>query len=157
MMEKYLYNVGSKILLLTGLLTLCACSNNSGYLNPFYEPPTEIAMLGAPNDHALAGGTLDKAQKARMAAQQLATYRQANSPEPYNPVMQPAVVRLMWVPDHLNRHGDLVPAHYYYLKVLSERWAVQDAFELEAQLHGPKGAGGSTNTPFVYESEVKGR
>jgi hypothetical protein len=42
----------------------------------------------------------------------------------------------MWVPDHLNAHGDLVPAHYYYLKVLQDRWALQDAFELQGQLGG---------------------
>jgi hypothetical protein len=45
----------------------------------------------------------------------------------------------MWVPDHLNSHGDLVPAHYYYLKVKKESWAVTDAFELEGQLNASTG------------------
>jgi hypothetical protein len=49
----------------------------------------------------------------------------------------------MWVPDHLNSHGDLVPAHYYYLKVKKDEWAVTDAFELESQLNGGASGAGS--------------
>ena len=78
--------------------------------------------------------------------------KRAHNPQPVNPVMAPAVVRLMWVPDHLNKHGDLVPAHYYYLKVLKERWVVSDAFELESQLHGP-GGGSSSAIPYVFEGD----
>jgi hypothetical protein len=82
----------------------------------------------------------------------------------------------MWVPDHLNRHGDLVAAHYYYLRVMNDRWAVQDAFELEAQINnnsgidyapsggggaggGPSGSYGTSGggsggaTPWVYKEE----
>ena len=156
-MRETFRKTGFNFLLCIGLLSLCGCAENSGFLNPFYEPPTEAALKGERNDNAIAG-EVDKTMKARMAAEQIGKYQQAHSPQPYNPVMQPAVVRLMWIPDHLNRHGDLVPAHYYYLKVLSERWAVQDAFELEGQLNGPGGAsGGSSNVPFVYDNEVKGR
>ncbi|MBX7139295.1 MAG: hypothetical protein K1X83_15075 [Oligoflexia bacterium] len=138
-------------------LFLSGCNSMSQVLNPFYETPPPVAKLGELNDHALRGD-VENNDKAREALTQMASYQRAHDPQPVNPVMQPAVVRLMWVPDHLNRNGDLVPAHYYYLKVLSERWAVQDAFELEAQLNGPNGTKNldSGNLPFVYENEVKG-
>jgi hypothetical protein len=58
----------------------------------------------------------------------------------------------MWVPDHLNKAGDLVPAHYYYLKVRDDYWAVQDAFEMERQLHEEDGSGSSA-TPWVYREQ----
>ena len=82
----------------------------------------------------------------------MATYRRAQEPSPNDPVMQPAVVRLMWVPDHLNVHGDLIPSHYYYLKVLGDRWAVNDAFELESQL-SPRGSGSSA-LPFTTKDDL---
>jgi hypothetical protein len=66
--------------------------------------------------------------------------------------MYPAVVRMMWIPDHLNSHGDLVPAHYYYLRVLRDRPAVTDAFELEAQLN--TGAV-SSGTGYVQPEDVQ--
>ena len=65
--------------------------------------------------------------------------------------MQPAVVRLMWIPDHLNNSGDLIPAHYYYLKVLNERWAVTDAFDLEKQL----GSGSKDTSSIPYVSQTQ--
>lgn len=129
----------------------------SKVLNPFYETPGAIAMQGEANDSAL-NGDVDKDNSAREAMQAMASYQRALPPQPVNPVIQPAVVRIMWVPDHLNRNGDLVPAHYYYLKVLSDRWAVTDAFELEGQLNGPKGASaGPGNLPYVYENDLKGK
>ena len=86
----------------------------------------------------------------RHALEQMGNYQRTHEPQPVNPVMQAAVVRLMWVPDHMNKSVDLVPAHYYYLKVKKEDWAAQDAFELEAQLNGP---GGSTSSfPFVIDN-----
>ena len=131
------------------MLSLCSCTMLSNQLNPFYESPSPVALLGDKNDHALNEGG-QKVDSARQALEAMSTYQRAAAPQPVNPVMQPAVVRLMWVPDHLNRNGDLVPAHYYYLKVLEDRWAVSDAFELEQQLNGPRGAGGaSSNVPFV--------
>lgn len=131
------------------LLCLCACNTMSNAANPYYETPPPEALLGERNDHALSG-TREKIDTARQALDAAATYQRAHMPQPYNPVMQPAVVRLMWVPDRLNKTGDLVPAHYYYLKVLDERWAVTDAFELEAQLNGPRGSMGNTsNIPYV--------
>ena len=107
-------------------------------------------MQGEKNDHAISGQK-ETVDEARQALQAMASYRRTHNPEPVNPVVQPAVVRLMWVPDHLNKHGDLVPAHFYYLKVLSDRWAVQDAFELESQLHGSGSA--QSTVPFVYANE----
>ncbi|MFM1847721.1 MAG: hypothetical protein RL417_1195 [Pseudomonadota bacterium] len=132
------------------VLSLTACSSASNVLNPFYEPPAPVALLGEKNDDALNQGGTNQ-ESARAALNSMATYRRANDPEPVNPVIQPAVVRLMWIPDHLNKSGDLVPAHYYYLKVLKDRWAVTDAFELESQLNGSTS---SSNMPFVYGDEA---
>lgn len=127
------------------LMNLAGCAASSRVLNPFYEDPQPEAHLGENNDRALneAGS---KEETARKALEAMTQYRSSQAPQPVNPVMQPAVVRLMWVPDHLNRHGDLVPAHYYYLKVLGDRWAVQDAFELEQQLNG--GQNRSVGVPY---------
>lgn len=127
------------------------CSQIGSALNPFQEPPAPEAFLGAPNDNALNGSS-DKIDSARSALNAMASYERAHYPKPYNPVMKPPVVRLMWVPDHVNRHGDLVPAHYYYLKVKSADWAVQDAFELEAQLHGPGHNPETSNIPWAESS-----
>lgn len=129
------------------LAGLSACTTASQLVNPFYEPPSKVAVLGEANDHALSG-TYKKEDTARKALEQAATYQRAHAPEPVNPVIEPAIVRLMWVPDHLNKGGDLVPAHYYYLKVKSDQWAVKDAFDREFLL-APEGA--QTNIPFVYE------
>ncbi len=138
----------------TGLMlaALCSCTPMSKIVNPFYEPPSELAMQGQANDHAL-NGEVQKQTAARMALEQMASYQRAHSPSPDKPVVQPAVVRLMWVPDHLNKNGDLVPAHYYYLKVLKDRWAVSDAFELEGQLG--KTTGGAGNIPYVLDGDIK--
>ena len=130
--------------------SLCSCTTASRIINPFYEPPSDVALQGQANDHALNGKT-QREDSARQALEQMASYQREKSPEPVKPVVQPAVVRLMWVPDHLNSHGDLVPAHYYYLKVLKDRWAVTDAFELEGQL------GKTTSSqaiPFVREDDL---
>lgn len=134
-------------------INLCGCGAMSKILNPFYEEPTELAIQGEANDHALNSSEL-KEDSARKALEQMSTYQRTHTPSPDKPVMQPAVVRLMWVPDHLNSHGDLVPAHYYYLKVLKERWAVSDAFELESQL---KGGSKTSSIPFVYDGDLKKR
>lgn len=115
------------------------CSTISHYLNPFYETPSEVAYFGEKNDAALNNEGGGKAVKAREALEAMGSYQRAHAPQPVNPVIQPAVVRLMWVPDHLNAHGDLVPAHFYYLKVKRDQWAVTDAFELEAQLGASTG------------------
>ena len=141
---------GISIALLSTLLT--GCSTVGKYLNPFYNEPTEVAYYGEKNDRALSESSGDKGGKARAALEQFATYRQAHHPQPGNPVMYPAVVRMMWIPDHLNSHGDLVPAHYYYLRVLRDRPAVTDAFELEAQLNtGPVSSG----TGYVQPEDVQ--
>jgi hypothetical protein len=124
-------------------------------LNPFYETPSEVAYFGEKNDAALSdesGG--GKGDKARAALEAMGNYQRALPAQPQNPVMQPAVVRLMWVPDHLNSHGDLVPAHYYYLKVKKEAWALQDAFELEAQLRGGSG-GNASAVGFVNPEDIR--
>lgn len=125
-------------------LGLTACTTVGNAMNPFYETPSDVALKGQPNDHALQEGR-QKETVAREALQQMSSYERAHAPSPYKPVVRPAVVRLMWVPDHLNRNGDMVPAHYYYLRVLRDRWAVQDLFELEQQLGD--GTSGST-VPF---------
>jgi hypothetical protein len=71
----------------------------------------------------------------------MGAYRRAQAPQPIYPVVRPAEIRLMWIPDHLNRLGDLVPAHYYYLRVLSESFEVQDAFDNERILNATKPIG----------------
>jgi hypothetical protein len=46
-----------------------------------------------------------------------------------------------------------VPAHYYYLKVKKEQWAVSDAFEMEAQLGSS--TGNSASVGFVNPEDVR--
>ena len=126
---------------------LCSCSTAGKYLDPFYEAPSEEAKLGTLTDEALYENEAGGKKTALKAFEAMAQYRRANAAEESYPVVMPAVVRKMWVPDHLNNNGDLIPDHYYYLKVLSDRWAVQDAFELERQL-GVSDKG-SSNIPYV--------
>lgn len=137
------------IIMLITLAALTGCSTLSKNLDPFAEPPAPEALLGERTDKAL-NGEEQKVDTARSALEAMATYQRASTPQPYNPVMFPTVVRLMWVPDHLNKTGDLVPAHYYYVKVLKERWAVTDSYELEEQL-GSKTD--SSSVPYVYSSQ----
>jgi hypothetical protein len=112
------------ILSLTSIVT--GCSSIGRVLNPFYEAPSPVAYMGEKNDGALLNeGSGGKGANARAALEAMGTYQRAHAPQPNNPVMQPAVVRLMWVPDHL--------------KVKKEQWAVTDAFELEAQLGSSTG------------------
>jgi hypothetical protein len=37
------------------------------------------------------------------------------------------------------------------LKVLEDRWAVQDAFDLQHQLDSTTGSGAGSGTPFIYK------
>lgn len=138
-----------KVLVLAVLLSTTACTSASQFLNPFYEEPTAEALLGERNDDAISGGK-QKNVEAREALEAMASYRRAQMPQPVNPVIQPAVVRLMWIPDHLNKNGDLVPQHYYYLKVLKDRWAVTDSFELEQQLNT---GGNISNVPYAHQED----
>ncbi len=133
------------ITLLSLSLLVSGCSTMGNILNPFYETPGPEAFKGQPNDHAL-NEERGKEQDARAQLDQMATYERAHAPKPVNPVVQPAVVRLMWIPDHLNTSGDLVPAHYYYLKVLDDRWKVTDVFDRESQLQT---GGASGAIPYV--------
>lgn len=131
-------------------LVVSGCARVGATLNPFAEKLPSYAYAGNPNDHALTqdGGSVDK---ARSALQGLGRYPRAHQPKPQNPVIQPSVVRLMWIPDHLNKHGDLVPAHFYYLKVLEDRWAVTDVYEQHELVSGG-GSGGrssSSHLPFT--------
>jgi len=132
------------------LLSACGVGKAADILNPYST--NETASLGvASNKPLLAQGDgSQSAEKARTALNVMGEYRRAQAPQPAYPVVQPAEVRLMWIPDHLNKYGDLVPQHFYYLKVLDDRWAVQDAFDIERQLgEGDEGAGGAT--PWVYK------
>lgn len=139
-MRFYHTTLNATVLFLT--ITFCTgCTQLNRSLNPFQEPIKAEALQGNPNDHALReeGGQLEK---ARGSLEEVSRYPKAHQPQPVNPVIQPAVVRLMWVPDHLNKSGDLVPAHYYYLKVLEDRWAVTDIFE-QQQVSGGSSTSGS--------------
>lgn len=146
-------NMVFKKFILFSFLGTCfsGCYAFQNIANPFYEPPTEHALKGELSDRAIQEGTSGTNSTARDALEHIATYQRAHLPQPNNPVMQPAVVRLLWIPDHLNTNGDLVPAHYYYLKVLNERWAVTDAFDLERQLK--TGTKDTSSIPFISQSE----
>lgn len=139
-----------RIGLILAVVSVTGCGQIANTLNPFYEIPPAVAFNGERTDRGLTE-TSDKAEGARKALDAMASYRRAQPPEPTYPVVQPAVVRLMWIPDHLNATGDLVPAHYAYVKVLGDRWAVQDAFEAESQLGGHSS---SSTIPFVYSTEA---
>lgn len=140
------------ILLILIIPFISGCTTLGNVLNPFQTAPEKEAYYGTPNANELTD-TGNKDDSARKALESVGTYREAHAPEPYNPVLNPAVVRLMWIPDHLNKLGDLVPAHYYYVKVLSDRWALQDAFELEGQLKKP---GEHGNVPYITKDESVG-
>ncbi len=138
--------------LLVSVFFLTSCANQAAdLLNPYAEDGGE--NYGKRDTSAILGGDSgagDNEERARHALEVMASYQRAGEPGPAKPVLNPAVIRLMWVPDHLNKAGDLVPAHYYYLKVRDDYWAVQDAFEIERQLH-EKGAGSSSATPWIYK------
>jgi hypothetical protein len=130
-------------------LTGCA-SEMANHLNPFAEDGPDLGetSLKPILDEAGSGGT-SSAQAARQALEVMGSYDRAHAPQPTNPVMRPAVVRLMWVPDHLNAAGDLVPSHYYYLRVRDQVWNVQDAFDIEQQLNVETKGGTGGATPWV--------
>ena len=142
----------NQVLLLSALAVSTGCATVGNVLNPFYEAPTETALKGERNDHAISGGGSSAGAKAREALESMSHYQRAHDPQPVNPVIQPAVVRLMWIPDHLSAHGDLVPAHYYYVKVKDDQWALSDAFDLDNQLKGST-RGQASNLPYVYADE----
>ena len=150
-MKRACYSLPVKVGTLLIPLLLAGCGTASNYFNPFYEPPSELALQGQLDDSALNEGKKDDV--ARKALEQWGSYERKNVAQPVNPVLIPAIVRLMWVPDHLNRHGDLVPAHYYYVRVLNERWNVDDAFELDAQLNAKTGSAATANVPYVWEGK----
>ena len=138
---------------LLSLGIFAGCNTVSHAINPFYETPPPEAFNGERNDHAL-NESQRSAEGARSALQEMGSFKPASAPAPYNPVMQPAVVRLMWIPDRVNRNGDLIPAHYYYLKVLKDHWSLQDTFEINAQLDGGSGATASTGAiPYTYDGK----
>lgn len=123
-------------------------------INP-YGDGNAVQQQGSRDQTALTGvgGTGSKeAITARQALEVMGSYRKTLAPQPVYPLVQPAEVRMMWVPDHQDKHGNLVPANYYYLRVLNDRWAVQDAFELEYQYRANPGInygvgpGGSSTT-----------
>lgn len=132
-------------------LTACSAQKASDFINPFVD--SSKPELGDRDTSALLDTGVGKASEdARHALEVIGSYRRTQTPQPGYPVLQPAEVRLMWVPDHLNKHGDLIPAHYYYLKVLEDRWAVQDAFDLERQLNkSTPGSGPGSATPWIYK------
>ncbi|MDD2942236.1 MAG: TraV family lipoprotein [bacterium] len=134
------------------LLSLSACSQAiSDLANPYHGGDPEVELGERSNKAILEDngeqGSAD--ERARHAFEVMKQYERAQTPQPYKPVLNPAVVRMMWIPDHLNKNGDLVPSHYYFLKVRDDRWAVQDAFEMEEQLDQKSGGAGGA-TPWVY-------
>lgn len=157
-MKEYMRTLWIKrisLLVCMGLITSCGgmFGRAADKLNPFDNSSVPENAYGTRDLSPLLnqGGSVDSdSERARHALESFSTYRRAHAPQPAAPVVMPAEVRLMWVPDHLNKAGDLVPAHYYYLKVMDDRWAVQDAFELEGQLNVDSGSAGSA-TPWRYK------
>lgn len=75
------------------------------------------------------------------------------SPSPSTPVVYPAELRLMWVPDHLDELMDYVPDHYYYLKVTNDVWLTNDPYYLEKQLfYNPRKA---EDLPRMYKHALQ--
>lgn len=135
----------------TSMLSSGCASRGFEVLNPFSEYDSGTGVMGERSTKALledSGG--GQAEQARHALEVMGSYRRAQEPQPYYPVIQPAEVRLMWIPDHLTKNGDLVPAHYYYLKIADDQWAVQDPYDRLQQLEaGSSGAGSAT--PWVLK------
>lgn len=127
--------------LLAGCMLFASCSSVSDSLNVYSDSVDQ--ELGERSTSAISGGSGSgkKVEQARHALEVMGSYQRAAAPQPYFPVVNPAEIRLMWIPDHLNRYGDLVPAHYYYLKVLSDGFAVKDAFDIERRLDASSSGG----------------
>ncbi|MFN8391981.1 MAG: hypothetical protein U0136_16950 [Bdellovibrionota bacterium] len=123
--------------LVLSVMTGCGVADG---LNPYSDGSTG-GDLGERNTNALGGGGGGGKQTvaARHALEVMGQYERALPPQPYYPVVKPAEVRLMWIPDHMNRLGDLVPAHYYYLRVTRDNFAMQDAFDIERSLSSRSG------------------
>ena len=142
--------------LTTTLLLIGCASEGASLLHPYAD--TGMEELGERSTRALTqgSGTADEDKIARQMLSGVGTSRKALPPSPNRPVVLPAEIRLMWIPDHLNKYGDLVPAHYYYLRVMDERFNLEDAFSTEGQLdpynnsRGSKSGGGAT--PWVYKT-----
>jgi hypothetical protein len=138
------------LILLPNVIFLSGCGSAvEKLLNPLQVDPPPEAYLGQPNSDSL-NGSKNKTQTAREALEGLGSYQQQFAPSPNKPVLRPAIVRMMWIPDHLNKHGDMVPAHFYYLKVKSDEWAVQDAFDVYDQLNASDGTTNGTPSTIPY-------
>lgn len=132
---------------------LAGCGSTSEVLlNPYGD---EGPQLGDADNAAIldevGGGTSDH-EAARTALKAFGEKQRAIEPQPMAPVIRPAVVRLMWVPDHLNPLGDLVPAHYYYLKVKDDEWELKDGFDNLQQLRDAGVGTGGGSTPWIYSN-----
>ncbi len=139
------------IILSLGIFVL-GCSSVSNAINPYYKTPPKEAYAGKRSDHSLTGG--GREEKALSAiSSEIASRAGATSSSPYKPVVTPAVIRLMWVPDRLNRNGDLIPAHYYYIRILNDRFVLEDAFEINAMLNSTTKSADSGGYPFIYKSK----
>lgn len=152
--------VFGKLAVIGALLFATGCSSSAAnVLNPFDSSSTE-PELGERNLNPVLGagsgnGGRSEDEVARHALEVVGSYQRGLAPQPYNPVMNPAQVRLMWIPDHINKAGDLVPAHFYYLRVLPQTWAVQDGFEIEQQLNVKTGPEAGGAQPWVYSDTKK--
>lgn len=142
----------SSVLILASF-SLSACNTAGRVLNPFYEPPGEYAYGGKANDHAL-NDSANKVDSARQALEAANTYQAAHMPTPNKPVYKPAVVRILWVPDHLDKNGNLVAAHYRYVEVKRGEFNASDAFEIERQLGSTIGG---SNISFATKNGMRGR
>lgn len=148
---------------LLALVGFFGCEAAGDKINPFAVDSSN--GFGEANTNAILGGASGggAAEKARHALEVAGSYQRALPPQPVYPVIRPAEVRLMWIPDHLTLDGNLVPAHYYHIKIHNDMWELQDAFEIEGQINnrgvgggdygtnGGGGAGYGGATPWVYK------
>jgi hypothetical protein len=144
--------LGSFALLLMASTSGCSVTGPlADEVNPFAADGTNGQQYGERNTNALLGGSGGgagggAAERARHALEVAGSYDRTHAPQPVYPVIRPAEVRLMWIPDHQTTDGNLVPAHYYYLKVLHDDWELRDAFEIEGQLHNTGGGNADFGT-----------
>ncbi len=146
----------SRTLLGVVLVAGAGCSSKIfDNLNP-YDVTPESELGERTNKAILEGGEqASQSEQARHALEVMSSYQRALPPQPGAPVRTMPDIRLMWVPDHLTKTGDMVPAHYYYLKVTDGMWATQDAFDIMDQLDKSSASGAGSAVPYIYRQQGK--
>ena len=104
--------------------------------------------LGQRNNHALIGNSgvslLSREERRQILHRKLA----GNTAQPYHPVVYPAQLRLLWIPDRLN-DKDYIPDNYYYLRITNDIFATEDLRDLETQLFEETDS--KSNVPWIVK------